>query len=48
VPHQILNNYLSFATCPLQLSAFSHILSRMTTKSIIYGIIDLRISSSEI
>jgi hypothetical protein len=43
---QTLNDYLSFATCPLQLRAFRHILSSMTTKSIIYGIINLKNSSS--
>ncbi len=45
MPRQTLNDYLSFVTCPLQLWAFSHIMSSMTTKSIIYGVIDLRISS---
>jgi hypothetical protein len=33
-------------TCPLQLKAFSHIMSGMTTKLIIYGVIDLKFSSS--
>jgi hypothetical protein len=37
---QILNDCLSFATYPLQLKALSHIMSGMTTKSIIYGVID--------
>jgi hypothetical protein len=40
---QTLNDYLSFATRPLQLRAFSHIMSGMTTTLVIYGIIDLRI-----
>jgi hypothetical protein len=41
-----INDYLSFVICLLQLKAFSHIMSDMTTKSIIYGVIDLRISYS--
>jgi hypothetical protein len=41
---QTLNDYLSFATRSLQLRAFSHIVSSMTTKLVIYGTIDLRIS----
>jgi uncharacterized membrane-anchored protein len=36
----VLDNYL------LQLRAFSHIMSSMTTKLVIYGVIDLIISSS--
>jgi hypothetical protein len=44
--HQTLNDYFSFATHPLQLRAFSHIMSDMTTKSVIYRVIDLIISSS--
>ncbi len=40
---QTLNDYLSFATCQLQLKTFSHIMSGMTTKLVIYGVIDLRI-----
>jgi hypothetical protein len=40
VPCQILNDCLSFATCPLQLRDFSRIMSSMTTKSVIYGVID--------
>ncbi len=44
MPRQTLNDYLSFATHPLQLKAFSHIMSDMTTKLVIYGVIDLRIS----
>ncbi len=43
MPCQTLNDYLSFATCSLQLKAFSHIVFGMTTKLVIYGIIDLRI-----
>jgi hypothetical protein len=39
--HQTLNDYFSFATHPLQLRAFSHIMSDMTTKSVIYRVIDL-------
>ncbi len=41
---QTLNEYLSFATHLLQLRAFSHI--PFSIKSIIYEVIDLRISSS--
>ncbi len=41
---QTLNDYLSFAIRPLQLRAFNHIMYGMTTKSIIYGVIDLKIS----
>jgi hypothetical protein len=41
-----LNDYLSFVICLLQLRAFKHILFSMTTKSIIYGVINLTISSS--
>jgi len=37
---------LSFVICLLQLKASSHIMFSMTTKSVIYGVIDLRISSS--
>jgi hypothetical protein len=37
---------LSFTTHPLQLKAFNHIMFGMITKSIIYEIIELRISSS--
>ncbi len=48
MPRQTLNDYLSFVIHPLQLRAFSHIISSMTTKSIIYGVIDLRISFSEV
>ncbi len=44
--HQTLNDYLSFAIRPLQLRAFDHIMSGMTTKLVIYGVIDLRISFS--
>jgi hypothetical protein len=40
MPCQTLNDYLSFATHLLQLKAFSHILSGMTSKSIIDGVID--------
>jgi hypothetical protein len=43
---QTLNDYLSFAIRSLQLRAFSHTMSNMTTKSVIYGVIDLRISSN--
>jgi hypothetical protein len=46
MPCQTLNDYLSFATCPLQLKAFNHIMSDMTTKLVIYGVIDLKISSN--
>jgi hypothetical protein len=45
MPHQTLDDYLSFVTHPLQLKAFSHIMSDMITKSVIYGVIGLRISS---
>jgi len=48
VPLQTLNDYLSFATHPLQIRAFNHIMSSMTTKSVIYGIINLRISFNEV
>jgi hypothetical protein len=47
VPCQTLNDCLSFATHPLQLRAFSHTMSDMTTKLVIYRFIDLRISSNE-
>ncbi len=47
MPHQTLNDYLSFATSSLQLPAFSHIMFNMTTKSFIYGIIGLRISFND-
>ncbi len=43
MPHQTLNDYLSFATCSLQLRAFSHIMFNMITKLVIYGVIYLRI-----
>jgi hypothetical protein len=43
---QTFYDCLSFVIYPLQLKAFSHIMFRMTTTSIIYGIIDLIISSS--
>jgi len=46
VPHQTLNDYLSFVIHPLQVRAFNHIMSGIITKSIIYGIIDLKFSSS--
>ncbi len=42
MPHQTLINQLSFIIHPLQLRAFNHIMSSMTTKSVIYGVIDLR------
>jgi hypothetical protein len=42
------NDCLFFATHPLELKAFSHIMSSMTTKSFIYGLIDLRFFSSVI
>jgi hypothetical protein len=47
VPCRTFHDYFSFAIHLLQLKAFSHIMSNMITKSIIYGVIDLRISSSE-
>ncbi len=47
VPRQAFNDSLSFAIYPLQLKAFSHVMSRMITIWITYEIIDLRISSSE-
>jgi hypothetical protein len=47
MPHQTLNDYLSFVIPPLQLRAFSHIMSDMTTQLVRYGVIDLRISSSD-
>jgi hypothetical protein len=37
---------LSFATCLLQLKAFSHMMSNIITKSVIYGVIDLKSFSS--
>jgi len=43
MPHQTLNDYLSFVIHPLQLKAFSHIMSNMITKLVIYGVINLRI-----
>jgi hypothetical protein len=47
MPCQTLNDYLFFATCLLQLRAFKSYMSNMTTKLVIYGVIDLRISSSD-
>ncbi len=47
VPCQTLNEYLSFVICPLQLMAFSCIMFDMTTKLVIYGVIDLRISFND-
>ncbi len=43
---QTLNDYLSFPSCSLQLRAFSHMISYMTIKLVIHGIIGLKISSS--
>jgi hypothetical protein len=44
---QTLNDCLSFATHLLELTAFTHTMSNMTTKLVIYGLINLRISSSD-
>jgi hypothetical protein len=44
MPRQTFNDCLSFTICLLQLKAFSNIMYGMTTKLVIYGIIDLRIS----
>jgi hypothetical protein len=44
---QTLNDYLSFVTYPLQLRAFNHIMFGMTTKLVIYGIIDLIFFSND-
>ncbi len=41
------NDCLSFVTYLLQLKAFNHIMYGMTTKLIIYIVIDLRISSND-
>jgi hypothetical protein len=41
------HDYFSFATHLLQLKAFSHIMSNMIRKSVIYEVIDLRIFSIE-
>jgi len=41
MPYQTFNDYLSFATCPLQVHAFSCTIFDMTTKLFIYGVIDL-------
>jgi hypothetical protein len=46
MPYQTFNNFLSFATCMLQLRTFNNIMFNITTKSIIYEIINLRISFS--
>jgi len=46
MPRQTLNDYLSFAICLLQLRAFKSYMFNMLTKLVIYGVIDLRISSS--
>ncbi len=46
MPRQTLNDYLSFAIRLLQLRASKSYMFDMTTKLIIYGVIDLRISSS--
>jgi len=48
VPCQTLNDYLSFATHLLQLRASKSYMSSMTTKSITYGVINLKFSSSDI
>ncbi len=42
MPRQTLNECLSFTTHPLQLRAFTHTMSNMTTKLVIYGFIDLK------
>jgi hypothetical protein len=47
MPRSTFNDSLSFAIYPLQLKAFSHVMSSMTAISITYEIIDLRISSSQ-
>jgi len=47
MPCQTLNDYLSFATHPLQLMTFTHTMSNMITKLVIYGFIDLKFSSSD-
>jgi hypothetical protein len=47
VPCQTFNDFLSFDICLSQLKAFSHIMFDMTTKSNMYEVINLRISSSE-
>jgi hypothetical protein len=42
---QTFNNFLSFVSHSLQLKAFNHIMfDFMTTKLIIYGVIDLKFS----
>jgi hypothetical protein len=43
VSRQQLNDYFSFAICSLQLRAFIHIMSYMTTKIIIHEIIGLKV-----
>jgi len=47
MPLQTLNDYLSFATHLLQPRASKSYMFDMTTKLVIYGIMDLRISSSK-
>ncbi len=46
MPHQTLNDYLSFVIRPLQLRAFNHIMFSIIMKSIINGVIDLKNSFS--
>jgi hypothetical protein len=48
VPHQALNDYLWFASHPLQLKASKSYMSGMTTKLVIYEVTDLRIYSNVI
>ncbi len=43
---QTLDDYLSFVTRSLQLRVFNHIMSGIITKSIIYGVINLKFSFS--
>jgi hypothetical protein len=43
MPCWTFNDHLSFATHLLQLKAFSHIMSGMITKSMMYKVVDLRI-----
>jgi len=47
VPRWTFNDSLSFVIYPLQLKAFSHVMSSMITISITYEIIDLKFSFNE-
>jgi hypothetical protein len=48
MPRQTFNDCLSFVIHLLQLKAFSHIMYGMTTKLVIYGIIDFLKNSNDL